>query len=253
MTLAFEVAGRTDVGCVRTNNEDSFAFDLTTGLFVVCDGMGGRAAGEVASEMAVNTLVEYFRATSGGDSGRKSDYYASERTLAAAIAIANNRIREAAAMIPSQAGMGSTLVAALWDGDSVSIANVGDSRIYLIRNHKIQQLTTDHSLVMEEVRSGLISLEEARYSRKQNFILRALGAEDSVMPDLATVPVIPQDLLLLTTDGLVRHVDDAGILEIAESAATLQEACDLLIQRAKDEGGSDNVTCLMIRAVEQIG
>jgi protein phosphatase len=149
--------------------------------------------------------------------------------------------------------MGSTIVAALWCGDTVSIAHVGDSRIYLIRRHQIQQLTTDHSLVMEEVRSGLMSMEEARYSGIQNIILRALGAEDTVQPDLATIPVESQDMLLLTTDGLVRHVEDARILELVESASTLEEACDLLIQSAKDAGGNDNVTCLMIRVVEQAG
>jgi PPM family protein phosphatase len=253
MALAFEVVGRTDVGCVRTNNEDSFAFDTTTGLFVVCDGMGGRAAGEVASAMAVNTLVEYFRATEGEDrtSGRKVDNPSSATALADAITFANERIRQAAADTPAQNGMGSTLVAALWNGNAFSIAHVGDSRIYLIRHHQIQQLTIDHSLVMEEVRSGLMSPEEARYSGIQNIILRALGAEDTVQPDLADVPVEPHDVLLLTTDGLVRYVDDARILELIESTTTLEEGCDVLIQSAKDAGGSDNVTCLLIRIIEQ--
>jgi protein phosphatase len=255
MALAFEVAGKTDVGCVQTNNEDSFAVDTITGLFVVCDGMGGRAAGEVASALAVNTLIEYFRA-GGRDvstSGRKTDDSDTPTALADAIAFANDQIFQAAANIPTQSGMGSTIVAALWCGDTVSIAHVGDSRIYLIRRHQIQQLTTDHSLVMEEVRSGLMSMEEARYSGIQNIILRALGAEDTVQPDLATIPVESQDMLLLTTDGLVRHVEDARILELVESASTLEEACDLLIQSAKDAGGNDNVTCLMIRVVEQAG
>lgn len=255
MALAFEVAGKTDVGCVRENNEDSFAFDSTTGVFVVCDGMGGRAAGEVASAMAVNTLIEYFRA--GGrdvsDSGRKIDDSDVLTALADAITFANDQIRQAAEDIPAQRGMGSTIVAALWGGDAVSIAHVGDSRIYLIRRHQLRQLTTDHSLVMEEVRSGLMSMEEARYSGIQNIILRALGAEDTVQPDLARIPVESGDMLLLTTDGLVRHVEDARILELAESAPTLVEACDLLIQSAKDAGGNDNITCLMIRVVEQAG
>jgi protein phosphatase len=255
MSLAFEVVGKTDVGCVRTNNEDSFAFDTTTGVFVVCDGMGGRAAGEVASTMAVNTLVEYFQASAGEGQGSGSsiDHSDSATALADAIAFANDRIRQAAANTPTQFGMGSTIVAALWNRDAFSIAHVGDSRIYLIRRGKIQQLTNDHSLVMEEVRNGLMSLEEARDSANQNIILRALGAEDSVQPDLAHVPVEAHDILLLTTDGLVRYVDDPRILEMIESTSTLEEACDSLIQSAKDAGGSDNITCLLIRIVEKAG
>jgi len=160
MSLALEVAGKTDVGCVRTNNEDSFAFDTTTGVFVVCDGMGGRAAGEVASAMAVNTLVEYFRASAGEGQAPSSsvDHSDSATALADAIAFANDRILQAAADTPAQLGMGSTIVAALWNRGAFSIAHVGDSRIYLIRRNRIQQLTNDHSLVMEEVRNGLISL-----------------------------------------------------------------------------------------------
>jgi protein phosphatase len=251
MPLAFEVAGKTDVGCVRTNNEDSFAFDAATGLFVVCDGMGGMAAGEVASGMAVSTLIEYFRASGRNvsDPGRMFDGSESAIALADSIAFANDRIRQAGADIPAHAGMGTTIVAALWNGDAVSIAHVGDSRIYLMRHHQIQQLTIDHSLVMEEVRNGLMSIEEARYSGIQNIILRALGAEDTVQPDLAAVPVEPGDMLLLTSDGLIRHVDDHRILELAESASTLEEACALLIQSAKDAGGKDNTTCLMVRVV----
>jgi len=253
MALAFEVVGKTDVGCVRANNEDSFAFDTTTGVFVVCDGMGGRAAGEVASTMAVNTLIEYFQASAGEDhaSGSSFDHSDSATALGDAIAFANDRIRQAAANSPAQFGMGSTIVAALWTRDAFSIAHVGDSRIYLIRRNKIQQLTNDHSLVMEEVRNGLMSLEEARDSANQNIILRALGAEDSVQPDLAHVPVEAHDILLLTTDGLVRYIDDHQILEMIGSTSTLEQACDLLIQSAKDAGGSDNITCLLIRIVEK--
>jgi protein phosphatase len=252
MALALEVAGKTDVGCVRTNNEDSFAFDTDTGVFVVCDGMGGRAAGEVASAMAVETLVEYFRASAGENRASVGMGHSdSASSLADAIVFANDRIREAAANTPNQSGRGSTIVAALWNRDAFSIAHVGDSRIYLIRRGEIHQLTNDHSLVMEEVRKGLMSLEEARESAIQNIILRALGAEDTVQPDLAHIPVEPGDILLLTTDGLVRYVDDPRILKIIESTSTLEEACDLLIQSAKIAGGSDNITCLLLRVVEQ--
>ncbi|SRR6266568_3984547 len=251
MALALEVAGKTDVGCVRTNNEDSFDFDTVTGVFVVCDGMGGHAAGEVASGMAVRSVVDYFRTPHGKEqNGKRTDRSAA--ALGDAITFANERIRKTAARIPGQAGMGSTIAAAIWNGkDGVNIAHVGDSRIYLIREHKIELLTTDHSLVMEGVRSGLMSMEDAQNSSIQNIILRALGAEDTVRPDVADLTVKPQDVLLLATDGLTRHVDDNRILELIESASTMEEACNLLIESAKEAGGSDNITCLLVRIVDR--
>jgi serine/threonine protein phosphatase PrpC len=249
MTLALEVAGKTDVGCVRTNNEDSFDYDTGTGLFVVCDGMGGHAAGEVASGMAVRSVVDFFRALKGKDQDDSSE--GSSAALENAINFANERIRKAAARIPGHAGMGSTIVAAILSGDGASIAHVGDSRIYLIRQHQIQLLTSDHSLVMEGVRSGLMSLEDAQNSSAQNIILRALGAEDTVRPDVTDLPVKAQDILLLATDGLTRHVEDDRILELIESASTMEQACNLLIQSAKQGGGSDNVTCLLVRIADR--
>jgi serine/threonine protein phosphatase PrpC len=255
MALAVEVAGKTDVGCLRSNNEDSFAYDLATGAFVVCDGMGGRAAGEVASSIAVESVLEYFRAAparfgadgGGGGAGSSDPSVA----LASAIEFANRRICQTAARNPAQAGMGSTVVAALWTGDKVSIAHVGDSRIYLVRDGEIRQLTSDHSLVMEEVRVGLMSLEEAQRSEMQNIILRALGAKDTVQSDVAEIQVAPQDILLLTTDGLVRHVEDRRILHVIEQAPNLKHACEALIQCANDAGGSDNITCLLVKIVEE--
>ena len=248
MGLALEVAGRTDVGCVRTNNEDSFDFDTGLGLFVVCDGMGGHAAGEVASGMAVRSVVDFFRTLKGQDLDDRTSEDSSA-ALEDAINFANERIRKAAARTPGHAGMGSTIVAAILDGKSASIAHVGDSRIYLVRQHEIQLLTSDHSLVMEGVRSGLMSLQDAQNSSVQNIILRALGAEDTVHPDVTDLSVKARDILLLATDGLTRHVEDNRILELIESASTMEQACNLLVQSAKEAGGSDNITCLLVRVV----
>jgi protein phosphatase len=254
MALAVEVAGKTDIGCVRSNNEDSFAYDLDAGIFVVCDGMGGRAAGEVASSLAVESVIEHFRGTtvrSGIGTGYGADGNSeSSDALTNAIEMANKRICQTAASNPAQAGMGSTIVAALLTGNRISIAHVGDSRIYLVRDREIKQLTIDHSLVMEEVRVGLMSLEEAHRSEMQNIILRALGAKETVQSDIAEIEVAPKDILLLTTDGLVRHVEDEQIRHVIEEAPTLEQACDALIQCAKDAGGSDNITCLLIKIVK---
>lgn len=256
MALKVEVAGKTDVGCVRTNNEDNFGFDARTGVFIVCDGMGGAAAGEVASKMGVDTVLTYFNeaAKSGHypQIGEVIEGYSEQaNALASAIRLANTVVHEAGSQHNARAGMGSTIVAALVKGNFFSIAHVGDSRIYLIRNGEIQQLTNDHSLVMEQVRRGMITREEAARSDMQNIIIRALGSEDKVQPDVDDMVALPGDTLLLASDGLTKHLDDARMLEIVTQARSLDNACDDLIQAAKDNGGDDNITCLLIRTVEQ--
>jgi serine/threonine protein phosphatase PrpC len=200
MNLVFQGAGKTDIGLVRTNNEDNFGFDLRRGIFIVCDGMGGAAAGEVASKIAVDTVLEYFRNDSGRAEspvlGQKFEGVSEHAAgLANAIQLANQAIQEAAAHNPNRSGMGSTIVAVCLHGMFFSIANVGDSRIYLICGGGIQQLTSDHSLVMEQVRRGLMTVEEAEKSEMQNVIVRALGSEDSVEPDLEDHEFAPGDVL----------------------------------------------------------
>ena len=257
MSLTVQVAGKTDLGCVRTNNEDNFGYDTRYGVFVVCDGMGGQAAGEVASKMGVDTILDYFR-KAGGETGKypvegQPLEGVSERAnaLASSIRLANRSIFEAASKNAGHAGMGSTVVAALVKGSFLSIAHVGDSRIYLIRKDSIQQLTNDHSLVMEQVRRGLITQEEAEKSNMQNIIIRALGSEDTVEADVDDMVAQPGDILLLGTDGLTKYVKDAALLKLVKSAPTLSQACDALIQAARDGGGDDNITCILVRVVEQ--
>jgi serine/threonine protein phosphatase PrpC len=256
MKLTTQAAGKTDIGVVRKNNEDNFGYDLRAGIFVVCDGMGGQAAGEVASKIAVDTVLGYFREE---DKGRHSEVLGrgfvevSERAnaLANAIQLANKAIREASSQETGSAGMGCTIVAVRIEANLFSIAHVGDSRIYLIRRGAIQQLTTDHSLVMEQVRRGMITLEEAEHFEMQNVIVRALGSEDSVEPDLADLSLEEGDTLLLCTDGLSRYVKDAGMLDVINRVESLDGACDELIEAAKSGSSDDNITCLLIRAVEQ--
>ena len=250
-----QAAGRTDIGLVRKNNEDNFGYDARHGIFAVCDGMGGQAAGELASKIAVDTVVSYFRdatnvktpvvgKTFEGVSNRAA-------TLANAIQLANLAIQEAGAANIQAAGMGSTIVAVCVEGNHFSIANVGDSRIYLIRAGNIQQLTNDHSLVMEQVRRGLLTLEEAEQSGIQNVIVRALGSDDSVEPDLADHEFAREDILLLCSDGMSRFVRSDAMIELVVQAPSLDEACQNLIQAAKDGASDDNITCLLVKAVEQ--
>lgn len=256
MDLSVEVAGRTDVGCKRTNNEDNLGYDTRYGIFVVCDGMGGQAAGEVASKMAVDTILTYFRTGSAdGHFPLVGDPRAevSERAnhLGSAIHLANTAIHEAASQHAAQSGMGSTIVAVLLHDNFFSIGHVGDSRIYLVRDGELQQLTQDHSLVMEQVRRGLITREQAASSDMQNIIIRALGTEVAVIPDLDDMMAQPGDVLVLVSDGLTRHVSDEEILDKITTSASLRFACDALVDAARDGGGEDNITCLLVRIVEQ--
>jgi PPM family protein phosphatase len=256
MTLAVEVAGKTDIGCVRENNEDNFGYDSRHGIFVVCDGMGGQAAGEVASKMAVDVMLRYFREAHNGNGFHLHGNSLTSpspiaKSLANALRLANETIFAAGESEVGHMRMGSTAVAAVVRGHSLAIGHVGDSRIYLVRQGSIQQLTQDHSLVMEQVRLGYISREEASTSAMQNVILRALGTEPEVQPDVEDLIVMPGDTLLMTSDGLTRLVNDNDILEMIVASSNLQEACNKLVQAAKHNGGDDNITCLILRIVEQ--
>ena len=256
MKTVIQAAGRTDVGLVRTNNEDNLGYDVDHGIFVLCDGMGGQAAGEKASRIAVSTVIDYFQ-----NIHRKPDtkvvsqgivdvsYRANQ--LANAVRLANQAIRDASARNPQWSGMGCTIVAVFCRNNKFSIAHVGDSRIYLIREDSIFQLTNDHSLVMEQVRRGLMTMDEAEHSKMQNVIVRALGAEESVEPDLQDYKFVSGDVLLLCSDGPSRYVKEGDLQETIRRAGNLETACDQLIELAKAGASDDNITCLLIRAVEQ--
>jgi protein phosphatase len=250
VSYVIQAAGMTDIGLVRKNNEDNFGYDLRSGIFVVSDGMGGQQAGELASKIAVDTVLGYYRETPDTTTdGILRFEGVSQRAagLGAAIQLANQAIHDAGARDISIAGMGSTIVAVVVEGNQFSIANVGDSRIYLIRKSEVAQLTQDHSLVMEQVRRGLMTLEEAENSKMQNVIVRALGTDDTVEPDLADHEFSSEDVLLLCSDGLSRYVKEDRMAE-AVNQDSLEKACGDLIEAAKAGGSDDNITCLLIRA-----
>jgi len=257
MTLAIHASGKTDVGRVRTNNEDCIGFDLRSGVFVLSDGMGGQAAGEVASKIAVDTVLGYFRQRDNYETrdrvvGREFDGVSGRaNALANAIQLANQAIHITAASDPNKAGMGATIVALCVRKNLFSIAHVGDSRIYLIRAGGIQRLTSDHSLVTEQVRRGMISQEEADRSTMQNVIVRALGSDETVEPDLADHELAAGDLLLLCCDGLTQKLTDAALLELANRTENLDQACGGLIEAAKEAGSDDNISCILVRAAER--
>lgn len=255
MKLAIEVAAKTDVGFVRKNNEDCFGFDQNESVFLVCDGMGGHASGEVASSMAVEAVLDAFtrdrqRAEStvvGVSFGQVSPF---ANRLGHAIQEANRLIRQAAEAKPELAGMGSTIVAVAVQENEFAIGSVGDSRAYLIRGDAVQLLTSDHSLIMEQVRRGLLTAEEAEASTLKNVITRALGAEETVEPDLVEHRFMIKDVVLLCSDGLSRYVAEPDIARAVHDNRNLDRACEGLIEMAKKGGSDDNITCLLLRVVQ---
>jgi len=248
-----QAAGLSDVGCHRSNNEDSWGKDDALGVYVVCDGMGGAAAGEVASKLGVETMLGYFRERAkSGRAPQVGDPIegGSERAqaLSSALQLANTAIRRAAVDNPAHNGMGSTVVSVLVGEDNYyTVGHVGDSRVYLWSAGELRQLTSDHSLVNEQLKRGLITPEQAKTSDVSNIILRALGADDHVRPDISEGLARDNDVLLLCSDGLTREIEDPRIAEILGQHESLEEACAALIAEARANGGHDNITALLLR------
>jgi len=252
MSFSLQAAGKTDVGCVRANNEDTFGYDLTHGVFVLCDGMGGAAAGEIASTLAADTILAYFRNSKATDSEIGAGFKGlpeSARALGKAIESANHAVYQEALKNPEHTGMGTTVVAVLFEDESFSVGHLGDSRLYLVRGDTLQQLTADHSVIMEQVRRGLLTVEEARISQMQNLVTRALGVRETVEPDLGTHLAYAGDVLLLCTDGLSRFVPEKKMLDLIAQSTGLQQCSESLVEAAKELGSDDNITCVLVRVV----
>lgn len=242
-TLKLDVAALTDIGCKRNNNEDSFGYDLESRLFVVCDGMGGSNAGETASATAVKECVEYFSREDAAGLSREERLYRS-------ILHANRVVHRMAQDTEEYRGMGSTLVSACVEDRRMIVGNVGDSRAYFLRGGVCAQITNDHSFVAEQVRLGSMNLEEASASPYQSLITRAIGAAETVEPDIFTGTLEPGDIILLTSDGLTRYADAKTISSLVLSGGSLTGACQALIDEAKRHGAVDNVTCLLVQFLE---
>jgi serine/threonine protein phosphatase PrpC len=235
--LKLEAAGATDVGRVRASNED--AYGLCKGVFVVCDGMGGAAAGEVASGMTRDALLAALC-----EAGNGSDMQA---RLGEAIAAANAEVFGRGQREASLEGMGTTVVVLAVGAGGAWLGHVGDSRGYRLRAGRLERLTRDHSLVDEQVRLGQLTEEEAERSPLRNVITRAVGSQRTVTPEIEQVDVSPGDVVLLASDGLSREVADEEIGRMLAEAASAEEACRKLIDAANAHGGRDNVTCLVVR------
>ena len=242
--LKLDVAALTDIGCKRTNNEDSFGYDLESRLFVVCDGMGGSNAGETASATAVKECVEYFCREDIADLSPEERLYRS-------ILHANRVVHRLAQESEELHGMGTTLVSACLDDRRMIVGNVGDSRAYFLRGGVCAQITNDHSFVAEQVRMGSMNPDEAGSSPFQSLITRAIGAAETVEPDIFTGNLEPGDIILLTSDGLTRYADAKSIASLILSGGNLAGACRVLIEEAKRQGAVDNVTCLLVQVLQE--
>lgn len=211
-------------------------------LFVVADGMGGHKAGDYAAKLAVTTMVEEIS---------ESDETIPEKLLGRAIETANGKVREIAEKMPELEGMGTTVVAASCDSGTLSVANVGDSRLYIIGGHEIRQITRDHSWVEEMVRRGGLGRDEARNHPDKNIITRAVGAENTVKADFFSVKLKEGDLILMCTDGLTNMLEDEEIRMILDGARDIVEKAEELVRRANENGGVDNISVILIEPLGQ--
>jgi serine/threonine protein phosphatase PrpC len=246
--LHYTAAAASDRGRKRPSNEDAFGFSVENGVYLVCDGMGGAAAGEIASSLAVDEMLRLLdRAPSDS-----SELMATPMPQRAERAIfeANEAIFSRSQRNYKLNGMGTTLVGLLVEERRVWVLNVGDSRCYRLRGRHLEQITLDHSLVEEQVRLGQMTRSEALRSPLRNVITRALGTQSRVTPDIFELEPEPGDLFLLCSDGLTRELTDASIESLLKVDLPLEALCAGLVEAAKKAGGRDNITCVVVRASE---
>ena len=246
-----EMVTATDPGMVRSHNEDSIGTDAEIGLAVLADGMGGYNAGEVASGIAVAMLTTEMKQALAGSDAHATD--ASGEALAVKFvrensAKANAAIYQTAKSQPQYSGMGTTLVVALFFDNRMTVGHIGDSRLYRMRKDEFEQVTRDHSLLQEQIESGMITKEQARYSQNKNLVTRAVGIDPEVETEIHTYNVEPGDIYLLCSDGLSDMVQDE---DIHSTLSTLQSnlplAAKQLVQLANDCGGRDNISVILVR------
>ena len=258
LSQSLQSASQTDPGRVRDHNEDCIESRPEIGLFVLADGMGGYNAGEVASGMATSLIAdgleEAWRPRDVDKLGREEAKALSERLMREQVARANNAIFTTSQNNPECAGMGTTLVVCLFYDNFVTVAHIGDSRLYRLRAEAMEQVTRDHSLLQEQLDSGLITPEEAKLSQNKNLVTRALGIDPTADPEIHTYETRADDTYLLCSDGLSDMVDDE---EIRLTLITLKTNPSLtvqqLVQAANDNGGRDNISAMLTRVIEPFG
>jgi serine/threonine protein phosphatase PrpC len=247
--MNYEFCINTDPGLARENNEDSVAIDEPTRLGILADGMGGYNAGEIASGMAT-TFIKSELGRWLAQAGRHANAREVRRAMEICVDNANRSIFNAANSNPQYSGMGTTLVLSVFQDGRLMLGHIGDSRCYRLRGAEFTQITKDHSLLQEQMDAGLITPEQAATSSNKNLVTRALGVEDAVLLEVNEHKVEPGDLFLMCSDGLSDMVDDEGIAKILGNDGPLQPKATQLIDAANANGGRDNISVLMVQAVE---
>jgi protein phosphatase len=251
---ALQIVSRTHPGMVRAHNEDSIGVEAMCGLVVLADGMGGYNAGEVASGIAVSVMAteiaQRLQHANPIDLDTASHEELAVALLRANIQKANTSIFHASQSQPQYAGMGTTIVAGLFYDNRVAVGHVGDSRMYRLRDEKLAAVTRDHSLLQEQIDSGMISVEDARFSKNKNLVTRAVGVDAQVIPEIHVHEVRVGDIYLLCSDGLNDMVTDQDIEAVLYSMqGNLPLAAEQLIQMANDNGGRDNVSVMLVKVL----
>jgi len=254
LSQALEIVSHTDPGMVRSHNEDSVASIAEKGLVVLADGMGGYNAGEVASGMATTVLTTELRQMleehAPQEVDPKSGKKAAQKMLQEQVAKANTSIYQAAQSQPQYAGMGTTLVVALFYDNKLMVAHIGDSRLYRMRGDEFTQVTKDHSLLQEQIDAGMLTKAQAKHSLNKNLVTRALGIDPTVEPEIREYDTLPGDIYLLCSDGLSDMVGDDDIgMTLQALGANLELAAQQLVQMANDNGGRDNISVILIKVL----
>ena len=251
MKISYEAI--TDVGRKRKGNEDSVFVNPESNLFVVADGMGGHAAGEVASRLAVDAINDFIVLTSGDDEitwpfGLDENMSYDGNRLKTAVRFANKKVLEATRERTEYEGMATTVAAVLVDGDSANLSHVGDSRVYLMRGEVLTQLTSDHSWINEQIQTGVISADQARSHPLRNVVTRALGGKPDLQVDMQVHRMRENDILLLCSDGLTTMLPDDEIARVMrENDEDVAHAARALVDAANARGGEDNITVLLLK------
>jgi protein phosphatase len=249
-----EIASCTDPGMVRSHNEDSIASDPVNGLVVLADGMGGYNAGEVASGMATTVITteiqQLLAKTQPFQIDEETKAPVAGRMIREQVLKANTSIYQAAQSQPQYAGMGTTLVVCLFYDNKMTVGHLGDSRLYMLRDGKFSQVTRDHSLLQEQIDSGIITAEQAKHAAHKNLVTKALGIDPSVEPEVREYDARPGDVYLLCSDGLCDMVEDEDIgMTLSALGGNLKLAAQQLVQMANDNGGKDNVSVILVRVL----
>ena len=250
-----QIVGFTDTGKVRRNNEDYIGYDSELGLSVLADGMGGHLGGEIASSLSVNTIIESLQQNLPAINNAQADSNAgvTQESICVQDAIeqANDLIYRKSRSDPALRGMGTTIVVLLLFDNRLSLAHIGDSRCYRLRDNQFDQITKDHSLIQELIDRGFYTPDEARKSLNRNLVTKALGIDPSITPDVQEELVMKNDIYLLCSDGLSDLVEDEDIsLTISQFSDNLEEAAKQLITKANQNGGKDNISVILCRIDE---